>query len=279
MPELPEVETMRRGILPIVGSRIEDFRPAKCAKRPITIDPRPPAFRRRVVGRSIVGVERIGKRVVVRLDSRDGIVLEPRMTGLVLLAAPPTAEHLRVRIASSGRRNRELLFWDRRGLGSVRLLTADELDQRYGLDKLGPDALALTCETLVAGSAQVGAKSRWRCSTSAHWQAWAICMPAKSCIWLASIPSSAAICCAPSNGKESTPRSSKCSLRQFCTKARRCPTARTAMRSTAKADINNTIAFTTAPASCVPAASAPDPEDRASPAVDVLLRRCQPRKR
>ncbi len=157
VPELPEVETMRRGILPIVGSRIEDFRPAKCAKRPITIDPRPPAFRRRVVGRSIVGVERIGKRVVVRLDSRDGIVLEPRMTGLVLLAAPPTAEHLRVRIALSGRRNRELLYWDRRGLGSVRLLTADELDQRYGLDKLGPDALALTCETLVA---RLGASRR-----------------------------------------------------------------------------------------------------------------------
>ncbi len=155
MPELPEVETMRRGILPIVGSRIEDLRPAACDKRPILIAPKPPAFRRRVVGRSIIEIGRVGKRVVVRLDSLDAIVFEPRMTGLVLLATPPTMEHLRLRIELSGGPNDELLFWDRRGLGLVRLVTPKEFDQLYGGEKLGPDALELSSEALherLAGS-------------------------------------------------------------------------------------------------------------------------------
>jgi formamidopyrimidine-DNA glycosylase len=148
VPELPEVETMRRGIAPIVGSRIVDFRPARCLKRPISIQPRPVAFRRRVVGRAISAVDRVGKRVVVRLDSEDAIVFEPRMTGLVLLAAPPTTEHLRLRIMLAGRPYGELLFWDRRGLGSVRLVTRSEFEDRYRARKLGPDALELSAKDL-----------------------------------------------------------------------------------------------------------------------------------
>ena len=62
------------------------------------------------------------------------------MTGLVLLAAPPTSEHLRLRIDLSGGDCDELLFWDRRGLGLVRLVAPAEFDKRYGADKLGPDA-------------------------------------------------------------------------------------------------------------------------------------------
>ena len=148
MPELPEVETMRRGLLPIVGSRIEDVRPARCAKRPIAIEPKPAALRRRAIGRTIAGLERIGKRVVVRLDDGQAIVFEPRMTGLVLLAEPPTREHLRLRIALAGGPAEELLFWDRRGLGSVRLVTPKEFDARYRDGRIGPDALAIGADLL-----------------------------------------------------------------------------------------------------------------------------------
>jgi len=150
MPELPEVETMRRGILSIVGRRIEDLRLARCAKRPIEMTPGAAAMRRRVLGCKIVAVDRVGKRVVVRVDSGDAIIFEPRMTGLVLLAAPPSEEHLRLRIKLSGRGNRELLFWDRRGLGLVRLVTPAEFEKRYGGAKLGPDALKISAGELQA---------------------------------------------------------------------------------------------------------------------------------
>jgi formamidopyrimidine-DNA glycosylase len=146
MPELPEVETMRRGILGIVGSRIKDVERIACRRRPIAIAPRIDHFRRRVVGRRVRDVGRVGKRVVVHLDSDDAIVLEPRMTGLVLVSDPPSREHLRFRCRLTGMGVQEVLYWDRRGLGSVRLISPLEFERAFGPEKLGPDALTMTSD-------------------------------------------------------------------------------------------------------------------------------------
>jgi formamidopyrimidine-DNA glycosylase len=146
MPELPEVETMRRGVLGAVGARIRDVERVACRRKPIAIAPRIDRFRQRAVDRTIREVDRVGKRVVLRLDSGDSIVLEPRMTGLVLVADPPTREHLRFRCRLSGGSVRELLYWDRRGLGNVRLFSPKEFEVAFGPEKLGPDALAMTAE-------------------------------------------------------------------------------------------------------------------------------------
>jgi formamidopyrimidine-DNA glycosylase len=150
MPELPEVETMRRGVAVIVGSQIEDVRLARSTKRPILIAPDIRKFRRLAIGQTVTAVERVGKRVVVCLTGERRIVIEPRMTGLALLADPPTQEHLRVRIRLSGGSAAELLYWDRRGLGSVRLFAPDQFARHFGPDRIGPDALALTPELLRA---------------------------------------------------------------------------------------------------------------------------------
>ena len=158
MPELPEVETMCRGIAPIVGCRIRDLQRPKSRFQPIKIAPRITDFRRRVVGRSIVAVQRLGKRVVVVLDKKDStpgetdagdrILFEPRMSGLVLLAKPPDWEHVRLVFELSGRRSRQLLFWNQRGLGVVRLVSPRLLRRDYGPEKLGPDALEISPEVL-----------------------------------------------------------------------------------------------------------------------------------
>jgi formamidopyrimidine-DNA glycosylase len=146
MPELPEVETMRRGVLGIVGGRIKDVERTTCRRKPIAISPRIDRFRQRVIGCTIRDVGRVGKRVVLRLDSAEAIVLEPRMTGLILVADPPTREHLRFRCRVSGSDTRELLYWDRRGLGNVRLFSPAEFDATFGPEKLGPDALSMTAD-------------------------------------------------------------------------------------------------------------------------------------
>jgi len=148
MPELPEVETMRRGILPIVGGRITDIEAVAGSLKPIRISPRPSLLCRRTAGCRIEAIERYGKRVALRLDSQAVLVLEPRMTGLILLAEPPDLEHLRLRVRLSGVRPRQLLFWDRRGLGSVRLLEPRQLALELGPDKLGPDALEVLAQEL-----------------------------------------------------------------------------------------------------------------------------------
>lgn len=155
MPELPEVETMRRGIAGVVDSRIRWVLRPRCRLRPIKITPEMAHFRRRVVGRSIAAIDRIGKRIVLRLDSDvhgrgDAIVIEPRMTGLVLVADPPSRAHLRFGLQLAGGDVPELWFWDRRGLGSVQLVSAAEFDDRFGQDRIGPDALQISSEVLMA---------------------------------------------------------------------------------------------------------------------------------
>jgi formamidopyrimidine-DNA glycosylase len=130
--------------LGIVGARITGVEAIDGGLKPIRISPRPALLGRRTVGCRIVAIERYGKRVALRLDSQAVLVFEPRMTGLILLADPPDREHLRLRVRLADVPFRQLLFWDRRGLGSVRLLQPGRLSAELGPEKLGPDALAIT---------------------------------------------------------------------------------------------------------------------------------------
>lgn len=148
MPELPEVETMVRGIARhVTGRRLLEVRRYPCRFRPIEITPSSRQIRRRVEGTAVSGVRRIGKRVILDLDSDDSFVIEPRMTGLMLVTDPPDRGHLRYHWRFVPDRSADLVddlyFWDRRGLGTIRLLTAEELSERLGPPRLGPDALAL----------------------------------------------------------------------------------------------------------------------------------------
>jgi formamidopyrimidine-DNA glycosylase len=134
--------------LGIVGSRVTDVERIACRRRPIAIVPRMDRFRKRAIGHVVTEIGRVGKRVVVHLDSQDAIVLEPRMSGLVLVADPPTREHLRFRCTLSGNGIREFLYWDRRGLGNVRLISPNEFEEAFGPSKVGPDALIINGEML-----------------------------------------------------------------------------------------------------------------------------------
>jgi len=99
----------------------------------------------RAEGRKITQVWRRAKRVVLALDSDDAFVIEPRMTGLMLLDDPPSVEHLRIEWQLAGRgAYRSVWFWDRRGLGTIRLLDPQQQDEVLGPGNLGPDALDMT---------------------------------------------------------------------------------------------------------------------------------------
>ena len=151
MPELPEVETMCRGVAACVGRRIAAIDKPRCRLKPIHIAPRLAQLRRRVVGRRIMAVDRAGKRVIVRLEDDDALVFEPRMTGLVLLAEPPNREHLRLQLTfDDGAIPERLLYWDRRGLGSVRLMSVAQMAAAFGAGQLGTDALKITARQLEA---------------------------------------------------------------------------------------------------------------------------------
>lgn len=147
MPELPEVETMVRGLRPeLEGRTILEMEFCPCTRRPIQITPSSRSFRQKVRNTSILRVVRFAKRVIVELDSGDSIVVEPRMTGLMLVADPPTEGHRRVcwHLKPKRGKRRSFEFWDRRGLGTVSLLDADGIAAVR--ERLGPDALEMTTD-------------------------------------------------------------------------------------------------------------------------------------
>jgi formamidopyrimidine-DNA glycosylase len=167
MPELPEVETMRRGISAAVGCRIEAATFPRHTRRPVAVTPPPAFLRRRLAGRTIAAAVRFGKRIALELAPTaeadvEWLIIEPRMTGLLLVVDPPTAVHVRLALelaspATCGPVPPRLLFWDRRGLGTIRLVDREGLAAQCGAGRLGPDGLVVTAADLAA---RLGRSSR-----------------------------------------------------------------------------------------------------------------------
>ena len=141
MPELPEVETMVRGVRPHAeGRRIEAFALCPCDYRPIAVAPPAAEIAPLVRGRTVSAVRRFAKRVVLDLDDGSAFAVEPRMTGLMLVADPPDATHLRAEWRFDVGR---VLFWDRRGLGTVTYYVPHAIGPALSA-RFGPDAMDMT---------------------------------------------------------------------------------------------------------------------------------------
>ncbi len=148
MPELPEVETMKRGLAPVLGATVRRAARTPCHCRPISIRPRIDFLNRRLAGRTISAIDRLGKRIVLQMDTGDRLVFEPRMTGIVLVGEPPNREHLRFELRLADSKCDTLRFWDRRGLGRIELVSADEFQSRIDGGYLGPDACQIGMDEL-----------------------------------------------------------------------------------------------------------------------------------
>jgi formamidopyrimidine-DNA glycosylase len=148
MPELPEVETIRRQLEPeLRGRRIES---AEVLDERWTRPVPPAEVERALAGRTIEQVERRGKYLVLRLDGGRSLAMHLRMTGNLLLdqgSATPAPRHLRavIRLEGGGR----LLFTDARRFGQAVILDGDSLDD-YFAARLGVEPLseALTAQEL-----------------------------------------------------------------------------------------------------------------------------------
>jgi formamidopyrimidine-DNA glycosylase len=157
MPELPEVETIRRQLAPALeGRRLQ----AVDVRDPRWSMPAPPeAIADALRGREIERVWRRGKYLVLSLEDDVHVVMHLRMTGNLLLdeADAEEPDHLRVRLdLDDGRR---LLFVDVRrfGTGDV-LLGSDALAEyfasRLGVEPLDPDFTAEALRAMARGRKQ-----------------------------------------------------------------------------------------------------------------------------
>jgi formamidopyrimidine-DNA glycosylase len=160
MPELPEVETVRRQLEPeAVGRTIEA---TEVLDERWTRPEPPSSVERALDGRRITAVDRRGKYLIVRFDDRSALVMHLRMTGNLLVRppdsdaaadlmqtdrlggprlyeTPPDERHLRARISLDD--GSELWFTDPRRFGHAVVLTADEIDP-YFAARLGVEPLS-----------------------------------------------------------------------------------------------------------------------------------------
>jgi formamidopyrimidine-DNA glycosylase len=125
MPELPEVETVRRGLASYLPSRrivaVEVHHPRAVRRHPAG----PGDLVDRLLGRSVTGLHRRGKYLWACLDDGAALVAHLGMSGQLLLpeSGTPADEHLRVRIGLADS-DRTLDFVDQRTFGH---LAVDEL--------------------------------------------------------------------------------------------------------------------------------------------------------
>jgi formamidopyrimidine-DNA glycosylase len=129
MPELPEVEVVRRGLeAHVVGRRI--LAVEVLHERPVRRDPGGAAgFAAALTGRTVVGARRRGKYLWLPLDRGDAILGHLGMSGQMLVQPPgaPDERHLRVRLSlvEPGERSEpvsrpiELRFVDQRMFGGL----------------------------------------------------------------------------------------------------------------------------------------------------------------
>jgi formamidopyrimidine-DNA glycosylase len=153
MPELPEVETVMRGL----RARLEGRRIVRAAAHRADLRwPLPPGLERRLVGARVLGFRRRGKYILMRLDGGDSVLLHLGMSGRILLEPagrnhPTLHEHLVLETDEGWR----VGFVDPRRFGSVDLVATAGEDQHKLLAGLGPEPLdpAFTAERLSASLA------------------------------------------------------------------------------------------------------------------------------
>jgi formamidopyrimidine-DNA glycosylase len=136
VPELPEVETVRSGLHPLIQGAaitavaITDF-PGVLGDLPIEV------ATSRMTGRPIRGVERRGKFLIIPFEDGDGIIAHLRMTGVLTLDAPGTPAPRFHRLTLSLDNGNELRFSDQRKFG--RIAPASSSDIAALSARLGPE--------------------------------------------------------------------------------------------------------------------------------------------
>jgi formamidopyrimidine-DNA glycosylase len=155
MPELPEVETVVRGLRPhLVGALLSEVTASVTHLRtPVDL----PRLREICVGRTIRAIRRRAKFIVVELDGDVGMLLHLGMTGafrIVPAEAPPTAyERVAWRLADG----RSWRFLDVRRFGSVQVCALPTAGRDPELlDDLGPEPLSAAFDGAVLHAATRG---------------------------------------------------------------------------------------------------------------------------
>ncbi len=149
MPELPEVETVRRGLAPTMeGTVIAQAD----VNRPDLRWPFPPKMAERLTGQTVLRLHRRSKYILAELSSHETLLVHLGMSGRMLISgdplgqfvhdhpAPEKHDHVVLHMANGAR----ITFNDPRRFGAMDLTDTATVDSHPLLAKLGPEPLGNT---------------------------------------------------------------------------------------------------------------------------------------
>ena len=151
MPELPEVETVRRGLAPVLeGARLSRVE----ARRPDLRFPLPANFVQLLTGATIVSLQRRAKYLLARLDREDTLVMHLGMSGRFEIARPegverpgefhyapdPDPKHAHVVFETEA--GSRVTYYDPRRFGYMALVNTATLHLHPWFAGLGPEPLS-----------------------------------------------------------------------------------------------------------------------------------------
>ena len=146
MPELPEVETVRMGLLPVMeGKRIEQA----AVNRPDLRWPFPPRMAERLTGAQVVRLRRRSKYILADLSTEETLLIHLGMSGRMLISGaqlgqfhhhhPAPAKHDHVVLDMEG--GARVTFNDARRFGAMDLLPTATAESHPLLSVIGPEPL------------------------------------------------------------------------------------------------------------------------------------------
>lgn len=167
MPELPEVETVRQGLLPALkGARLTRVE----ARRPDLRFALPEGFVQRLTGAVVLDLRRRAKYLLAPLDRGDTLVMHLGMTGRFEIegadreerpgvfhyAVPADPKHAHVVFETDA--GRRITFFDPRRFGFMDLIATDAVERHPWFAKMGPEPLGPDFDAGVLAAAFKGRK-------------------------------------------------------------------------------------------------------------------------
>ncbi|MGR3507206.1 MAG: bifunctional DNA-formamidopyrimidine glycosylase/DNA-(apurinic or apyrimidinic site) lyase [Paracoccaceae bacterium] len=146
MPELPEVETVRRGLAPVMEEQVIA---GALVNRPDLRWPFPANMAARLTGRRVLALRRRSKYLLADLDSDESLLIHLGMSGRMLVSgdplgrfvhdhpAPAKHDHVVLTMENGAR----ITFNDPRRFGAMDLLETATADQHKLLSGIGPEPL------------------------------------------------------------------------------------------------------------------------------------------
>lgn len=137
MPELPEVEAIRRVLEPQIKGLM--IRQATVDRPEVIAYPAANEFCSRLTGQVFDRITRRGKFLVIWLKSGGRIIIHLRMTGCLLLTPADCPEEKHTHMVLRLDHGKELRFSDARRFGRLWLLDKEEADPYSGIENLGKE--------------------------------------------------------------------------------------------------------------------------------------------